>query len=173
MIPLESMASKLSVASMEDLDDHVLSDCCFFIQSLIALVTGKGINDILPCGSESNPYQRSSFLAFCTASEMIRCGISRKPGILQDLLQKHLSTYQTPQAVADLLTRYRIAALRKKNRLKTLRRSINRLKMAGKLTGAMRYGLVFIIYDNLRFCILGAKAGYDQYTMILVFFITP
>jgi hypothetical protein len=112
VFPLASAPSKLNFASKEDLDRHAFLDCCFLVETLIGIGTGKGINDILPLGPESNAYQRSSFLAFWTAAEMMRHGISRKPGILQDILQKHLSTYQAPQAVSDLLTRYRIAASR-------------------------------------------------------------
>ena len=102
----------------------------------------------------------------------MRRGISTKPGILQDILQKHLSTYQAPQAVSDLLTRYRIAASRERTRLRDIE-AVNRKIEDGWKIDRMRYGLVFIIYDNLGFRILGARAGYDQYTMILVFFITP
>jgi hypothetical protein len=134
VFPLASAPSKLNFASKEDLDRHAFLDCCFLVETLIGIGTGKGINDILPLGPESNAYQRSSFLAFWTAAEMMRRGISRKPGILQDLLQKHLSTYQTPQAVSDLLIRYHIAASRKQTHLKDIE-SIKRLKRVGKLTG--------------------------------------
>jgi hypothetical protein len=172
VFPLASAPSKLNFASMEDLDGHAFSDSCFLVETLVGIGTGKGINEILPLGSVSNAYQRSSFLSFWTAAEMMRRGISTKPGILQDILQKHLSTYQAPQAVLDLLTRYRIAASRQRTRLKDIE-AVNRKIEEGWKIDRMRYGLVFIIYDNLGFRILGARAGYDQYTMILVFFISP
>ena len=92
IFPLASAPSKLNFASMEDLDGHAFSDSCFLVETLVGIGTGKGINDILPLGSGSNAYQRSSFLSFWTAAEMMRRGISTKPGILQDILQKHLST---------------------------------------------------------------------------------
>ena len=172
VFPLASVPSKLNFASMEDLDVHAFSDCCFLVETLIGIGTGKGISDILPLGSESNAYQRSSFLSFWTAAEMMRRGISTKPGILQDILQKHLSTYQAPQALSVLLTRYRIAASRERTRLKDIE-AVNQKIEEGWKIDRMRYGLAFIIYDNLGFLILGARAGYYQYTMILVFFITP
>ena len=103
---------------------------------------------------------------------MMRRGISTKPGILQDIPQKHLSTYQAPLAVSDLLTRYCIAASQECTRLKDIQ-AVNWKIEEGWKIDRMRYGLVFIIFDSLGFRILGARAGYDQYTMILVFFITP
>lgn len=64
VFPLASAPSKLNFASMEDLDGHAFSDSCFLVETLVGIGTGKGINDILPLGSESNAYQRSSFLSF-------------------------------------------------------------------------------------------------------------
>jgi hypothetical protein len=54
---------------MEDLDRHAFSDSCCLLGMLVGIGTGKGINDILPLGSESNAYHRSSFLSFWTAAE--------------------------------------------------------------------------------------------------------
>jgi hypothetical protein len=54
IFPLVSSPSKLNFASMEDLDGHAFSDHCFFVETLIGIGTGKGVNNILPLGSESN-----------------------------------------------------------------------------------------------------------------------
>jgi hypothetical protein len=120
------------------------------VETLIGIGTGKRISNILPLGSESNAYQRSSFLAYWTATEMIRHGISMKPGILQDILQKHLSTYQAQQEVSDSLTRYHIAASREQTPHLNDIEVVNQKIEEGWKIYRMSYGLVFIIYDNLQ-----------------------
>jgi hypothetical protein len=83
----------LVMDSLADLEDFALLDNLIFTESMVAFVTGLSMRDVLPRGERSNPYKKSSYLAFWVACEMIRRGRNASPGILQDALQRHLSIY--------------------------------------------------------------------------------
>jgi hypothetical protein len=98
---------------------------------------------------------------------MMRRGKSLKPGLLQDLIQHHLTVYSVPQAVKDNLCKFRIAASRERMRLKDIAK-VNEKITAGWDFKGKQHLVLYIMYDNLGFRVLGARVGYEQYTMVLV-----
>ena len=69
-----------ALSSMVDLEEFVLTDQSLVTHAIIALGSGLAVEDLLPCGKHSNRYQRSSYMAFCVAVEMMRRGKSTMPG---------------------------------------------------------------------------------------------
>jgi hypothetical protein len=162
---------KLNLASIHDLDGPVLNDDSMFAHSIVALGCGKFKKDLLPNGENSNAFQKSQFFSYWVAVEMMRRGRSLRPGLFQDLIQQHLRVWQAPRAVSNVLCKFRIAASRERTRLQDIN-EVNTRILTGWDLAEKRYWLPFITYDNLGFRILGARAGYDQYVMILVGFIS-
>jgi hypothetical protein len=64
-----SMDEDLSSASQ--LFNFVISDRSVLTQSMVALGLGLTIDELLPCKKDLNPYQKSCFLAFWAATEMM------------------------------------------------------------------------------------------------------
>ena len=158
--------------SIYDIEDFVVNDQSLLTQAIIGLATGLTIGKLLPNGAQSNTYQRSSYIAFWVAIEMMRRGKAERPGILQDLMQHHLTVHAVHQDVKNVLCKFRIAASRNRARLKDID-NVNQQILTGWDLNEKRHWVLFVMYDNLGFRIRGARAGYDQYTMVLVSFISP
>jgi hypothetical protein len=170
--PSNGSLQPVEMESVDDLEDFALLDESMFTETMVAFVTGLSKKDMLPEVDRSNPYKRSAYFAFWVACEMIRRGRNTSPGILQDAIQRHLSIWQTPKAVTDMLCKFRIASSRERTRLQDINAVRQKILKGWDLKGK-KYWVVFISYDNLGFRILGARAGYAQYVMIVVQFISP
>jgi hypothetical protein len=155
------------LSSTAQLFKFALSDRSLVNRAIIALGSGHTVEKILPCNEESNVYSQSAFLAFWSATEMMRRATSQRPGVLQDFIAHQLTSYRTPLLVVDLLCRFRISSSSRKIRLKDIA-TVNSKIVAGWKMKDKKYSVLLLAYDNLGFRILGAKAGYDQYTMIQV-----
>lgn len=168
--PEESVNFKaLNLTSIHDMDNLALSDNSLVTLALVALGTGREKACILPQGQLSNPFQKSQYFTFWVAAEMMRRGRSNVPGLLQDMIQKFLTIWQTASEIKDVLCKFRIASSRERTRLQDIELVNNKI-LSGWDLADKRYWLPMVTYDNLGFRILGARAGYDQYVMILVHF---
>jgi hypothetical protein len=155
------------LSSSVQLFKFALSDRSLVTRAIIALGSGHTVEKILPCNEESNVYSQSAFLAFWCATEMMRRATSQRPGVLQDFIAHQLTVWKTPLLVVDLLCRFRISSSSRKIRLQDIA-TVNSKIVAGWKMKDKKYSVLLVVYDNLGFRILGAKAGYDQYTMIQV-----
>jgi hypothetical protein len=158
--------------STNNLEEFALLDDSVFTESVTGFVTGVSEGEFLPEGRDSNPCKKSSCCAFWVACEMIRRGQNLSPGILQDAIQRHLSHWQTPTAVKDMLCEFRIASSRSRTRLQDIQAVRKKTLEGWDLKGKKRW-VLFISHDNLGFRILGARAGCAQHVMIVVQFISP
>jgi hypothetical protein len=144
-----------------------MSDESFLTRAIVALGSGQTVEKILPDKGDSNIYHKSSFLAFWAATELMRRATSKRPGILQDFLANQLSIWRAPRSIVDLLCRLRISSSNQKIRLKEIDK-VNSKIVQGWNMNEKKWSILMVAYDNLGFRILGAKCGYDQYTMIQV-----
>ena len=106
------LASLGVMKSINDIDEFILNNRSLVTQAVLGLSTGLDIEQIIPFGNESNQYQSNNWYAVWVAVEMLRRAKSGAPGILQDLLQHHLTIYKTAQHVKDVLSRFCIASSR-------------------------------------------------------------
>jgi hypothetical protein len=172
VFPKETLNSaNVHVKFLKDLVSFAVADDSLFSQSLVALGTGFDKGTLLSEGTESSVSKRSQYLSFWVVGLMMCHGGSKIPGILQDLVTKHLAVHKSSQQVIDLLCRIRIAGSRERTRLSDID-TVNKKLMRGWDLNGSRYVVPFLTYDNLAFRIQGAKAGYDQYVMVIVMFIT-
>jgi hypothetical protein len=155
------------LSSAAQLFKFVLSDRSLLTRAIVALGSGHPVEKVLPSGEESNVYQRSTFLAFWAVTEMMRRATSKRSGVLQDFIAHQLSVWQAPHSVIDLLCRFRISSSTRKIRLNDID-AVNSKIVAGWKMQEKKWSVLLLAYDNLGFRILGARAGYDQYTMIQV-----
>lgn len=166
------MCQQISVDTITKFERFALSDYSFLVNVFVALFTGKSLHHMLPKGELSNPYQRSNYLAIYVGIELMRRSTSMTPGILQNVIQKHLSVHNVPVAVKASLCRLRICSSREKVRLEDIQEVKKQLVKGWDLAGK-QYWMIFVMYDNLGFRIKGARAGYDQYINIIVHFVSP
>ena len=155
-----------------DIETFVLNDRSLLTRAVAALASGNTIEELLPKGLSSNTYHKSNFLAIWVAIEMMRRATQTRPGILQDFIQHHLTLHLVPQDVKNLLTKFRIAASRNRMRLRDIEK-VNAKITAGWDLDGKRHWMCYMLYDNLGFRKRGARAGYDQYTMVLNHMIAP
>ena len=163
---------RLVLETPNDIENFVLNDRSLLTRAVIAFASGNTIDELLPKGLASNPYHKSNFLAFWVAIEMMRRGTRIRPGVLQDFIQHHLTLHQVPQDVKNLLTKFRIAASRNRMRLQDIDK-VNAKITTGWDLEEKRHWMCYMLYDNLGFRKRGARAGYDQYTMLLNHMISP
>jgi hypothetical protein len=108
------------LSSAPQLFNFALSDRSVLTQAMVALGSGLTIDELLPYKTDSNPYQKSCFLAFWAATEMMRRATSKRSGVLQDFIAHQLSVRRAPNAAVDLLCRFCISSSSKKIRLEDI-----------------------------------------------------
>jgi hypothetical protein len=113
-------AVKLKVDSIAKYEKFALSNQHFLLKVFAGIFTGKPWGNLPPQGDNSNAYQRANYIAMYTGLDLMLRALSLKPGVLQNVIQKHLAAYDAPDAVRTSLCRLRIAASKETIRLRDI-----------------------------------------------------
>ena len=163
---------RLYVDTVAGFEKFAKDDPSYIVEFFIHMWTGFDKKFMLSNNYKQNSYRQSNFLAIYTGVEqMMRLGTSY-PGVLQSVIQRLLSVEQASTVITSTLCKLRISSSRERMRLEDITNVKNQLIKGWDMSGR-KYGLIFVMYDNLGFKIRGASAGYDQYIVIAVLFISP
>ena len=161
----------IQIDTISKFEEFALSDRSFYVRFLIRMWTGMSETAMLPLGVKSNVNQRSNYLAIYTGVEQLMRSITVYPGVLQSVVQRLLNNQNVSKTVSSALCKLRISASRETVRLENIDKVNEQLTKGWDLVGK-KFWLTFVMFDNLGFRILGAKAGYDQYIVVAVVFIS-
>jgi hypothetical protein len=162
---------RICIDTISKFEEFARSDPSFIVNFFIQMWTGLDKKVLLSDDFKKNTFQRSNFLALYTGVEQMMRSRTKNPGVLQSIVQRLLNVEQATTAVTSALCKLRISSSRERMRLEDIDKVKEQLIKGWSLTGK-KYDLAFVMYDNLGFKVLGARAGYDQYIVIAVQFIS-
>lgn len=166
-----SARHSIQIDTIEEFQRFALQDPSFIVNFFIQLWTGLDREKLL-LDCDTNCYQKANYIALYTGVEQMLRSRTMYPGVMQSAIQRMLKVNQANKQIVQNLCKLRIGTSRERARLEDIKKISGKLLKGWNLKGR-KYGLIFVMYDNLGFRIRGAQAGYDQYIVIAVVFISP